>query len=107
MDLPREIDDYIKESIDYSLGLPVSQNILGLKLQASEEARRRLRDQYLDLQSKLKEKDQAIDRAKVCFSYGFPFMYIYMYLHITICWSFLNFILFIYIFYGFVNLFSG
>ncbi|XP_015885268.3 uncharacterized protein LOC107420745 [Ziziphus jujuba] len=64
MDLPREIDDYIKESIDYSLGLPVSQNILELKLQASEEARRRLRDQYLHLQSKLKEKDIAIDRAK-------------------------------------------
>lgn len=67
MDLPRKIDDYIKESFDYYLGLPVSTNTLDLKLQASEEALRRLRDKYLLLHSKLKEKDQSIDRAKVRF----------------------------------------
>ncbi|KAF3445945.1 hypothetical protein FNV43_RR11122 [Rhamnella rubrinervis] len=64
MDLPGKIDDYIKESFDYYLGLPVSTNTLDLKLQASEEALRRLRDKYLLLHSKLKEKDQSIARAK-------------------------------------------
>ncbi|PON91637.1 hypothetical protein TorRG33x02_126760 [Trema orientale] len=64
MDLPQEIDDYIKGSIEYTLGLPVSSNTLELKLRASEEAQSRLRDRYLLLQSRMKEKDQAIDRAK-------------------------------------------
>ncbi|KAK9270571.1 hypothetical protein L1049_026152 [Liquidambar formosana] len=64
MDLPQEIDDYIKESIDYSLGLPVSAHTLELRLQASEEAQRRLREQYLLLQSKLKEKDEVLERAR-------------------------------------------
>ncbi|GMN35234.1 hypothetical protein TIFTF001_005163 [Ficus carica] len=64
MDLPKEIDDYIKESIEYTLGLPVSRSTLEVKLQASEESQRRLRDQYLLLHSLVKEKDEAIDRAK-------------------------------------------
>lgn len=66
MDLPKEIDDYIKQSIEYTLGLPVSRSTLEVKLQASEESQRRLRDQYLLLHSLVKEKDEAIDRAKVC-----------------------------------------
>ncbi|PON46777.1 hypothetical protein PanWU01x14_248720 [Parasponia andersonii] len=64
MDLPQEIDDYIKGSIEYTLGLPVSTNTHELKLRASEEVQSRLRDRYLLLQSRMKEKDQAIDRAK-------------------------------------------
>lgn len=65
MDLSQELDDYIRESIDYSLGLPVPTQTLELKLQASEEAQRRLRDQYLYLRSRLKEKDEIIERARV------------------------------------------
>lgn len=70
MDLPRQMDDYIKESIDHCLGLPVSSRTLEMKLHASQEAQRRLRDQCIFLQSKLKEKDQVIERAKVslCFA---------------------------------------
>ena len=66
MDLSQELDDYIKESIDYSIGLPVSTQTLELKLRASEEARNRLRDQYSYLQMRLKEKDEAIERTRVC-----------------------------------------
>lgn len=68
MDLPRDIDLYLKESIDDSLGLPVSLLTLESKLRASEESQRLLRQQRLCLLSKLKEKDQMIDRIKVCFS---------------------------------------
>ncbi|XP_009373295.2 protein MLP1 homolog [Pyrus x bretschneideri] len=64
MDLPQEIDDYIKESIDHSLGLPVSTNTLELKLRCSEEAKRRLQNQYSLLLSKLKEKEQVLERYK-------------------------------------------
>ncbi|GKC91849.1 hypothetical protein Tco_1157291 [Tanacetum coccineum] len=64
MDLSKETDDYIRESIDYSVGLPVSTRTLELKLSASEEAERRVRDQYLYLQEKLKEKDDLIDRVR-------------------------------------------
>ncbi|KAI3504976.1 hypothetical protein L1887_26806 [Cichorium endivia] len=64
MDLPQETDDYIRESIDYSLGLPVSTDTLELKLRFSEETQRRLRDQYLYLKSKLKEKDEVIERVE-------------------------------------------
>ncbi|KAK9080828.1 hypothetical protein SSX86_000586 [Deinandra increscens subsp. villosa] len=64
MDLPQETDDYIRESIEYSLGLPVSTNTLELKLRFSEETQRQLREQYLDLKSKLKEKDEVIERVR-------------------------------------------
>ncbi|KAG9132753.1 hypothetical protein Leryth_014028 [Lithospermum erythrorhizon] len=64
MDLGKETEDYIRESIEYSVGLPVSTNTLRLKLHAVEESNRRLRDQNLFLQSKLIEKDQTLDRFK-------------------------------------------
>ncbi|XP_021284901.1 myocardial zonula adherens protein [Herrania umbratica] len=64
MDLPEEIDGYIKETIEDSLGLQISTQSLQLKLRSSEEAQRRLRDQCLFLLSKLKEKDQIIERSK-------------------------------------------
>ncbi|KAJ0695342.1 hypothetical protein HanOQP8_Chr10g0348581 [Helianthus annuus] len=64
MDLPQETDDYIQESIDYSLGLPVSTRTLELKLMYSEESQRQLRNQYLCLKSKLQEKDDVIERVR-------------------------------------------
>lgn len=66
MDIPQEIDGYIKESIQYSLGLPIPARTLELKLQASLEAQNQLRDRCLHLRSKLKEKDEIIERTRVC-----------------------------------------
>ena len=65
MDIPHEIDDYMKETIEDSLGLQISTQSLQLKLRSAEEAQRRLRDQCLFLLSKLKEKDRIIERSKV------------------------------------------
>lgn len=64
MDLPQEIDDYIKDSIDHSLGLPLPTKTLELKLSVSQEAQRRLRNRCLSLQYKLREKDELIDRIR-------------------------------------------
>ncbi|GMI82814.1 hypothetical protein like AT4G09060 [Hibiscus trionum] len=64
MDIPQEIDNYIKGTIDDSLGLQISTESLQLKLRTSEETQRRLRDQYMSLLSKLKEKDQIIQQSK-------------------------------------------
>ncbi|KAA3453898.1 spindle pole body protein pcp1-like [Gossypium australe] len=64
MGIPQEIDDYMKRTIDDSLGLPISTESLQLKLRSSEETQRRLREQYLLLLSKLKEKNQIIERSK-------------------------------------------
>ncbi|KAE8728303.1 putative RNA-binding family protein [Hibiscus syriacus] len=64
MDLPQEVDDYIKETIEHSLGLQISTQSLQSKLRSTEEAQRRLRDQCIFLLSKLKEKDQIIERSK-------------------------------------------
>ncbi|XP_010496379.1 PREDICTED: uncharacterized protein LOC104773459 [Camelina sativa] len=61
MDLSREIDDYIKETIDYSLGLPISTDALKKKLYTAEESNLRFREQYLTLVGRLKEKDRVID----------------------------------------------
>lgn len=64
MDIPQETDDYIRESIEYSLGLPVSTRTLELKLRSSEETQRQLRDQYWYLKSKLAEKEEIIERVR-------------------------------------------
>ncbi|XVF64837.1 hypothetical protein PTKIN_Ptkin09bG0198500 [Pterospermum kingtungense] len=64
MDIPQETDHYIKETIEESLGIQISTQSLQLKLRSSEEAQRRLRDRCLYLLSKLKEKDQIIERSK-------------------------------------------
>ncbi|XP_076891049.1 uncharacterized protein LOC143542284 [Bidens hawaiensis] len=61
MDLRKETNDFIRESIDYSFGLPVSTHTLELKLLSSEETQRQLREQYLYLKSKLQEKDEVIE----------------------------------------------
>lgn len=65
MDLPPEIDDCIKESIDYFLGLPLSARTLESKLRSSKEVQKGLRDQCSRLYSKLKEKDDLIELARV------------------------------------------
>ncbi|KAG2331625.1 hypothetical protein Bca4012_018799 [Brassica carinata] len=64
MNLSQEVDDYIKDAIDHSLGLPISIESLQKKLLAAEESKRRLRDQYLSLLSRLKEKDHVLDRVR-------------------------------------------
>ncbi|GKC70164.1 hypothetical protein Tco_1116047 [Tanacetum coccineum] len=65
MDLSKETDEFYRDIDCFSVGcLPVSTRTLELKLSASEEAERRVRDQYLYLQEKLKEKDDLIDRVR-------------------------------------------
>ncbi|KAJ8763085.1 hypothetical protein K2173_023290 [Erythroxylum novogranatense] len=64
MEIPQEIDSYIKESIDDTLGLPVSAETLQLKLRASEDTLHRLHDQYALLFQKSRQKDQLIHRLK-------------------------------------------
>nr|XP_043608309.1 centlein-like [Erigeron canadensis] len=64
MDIPQETEEFIRENIDYSLGLPVSYRTLQLKLRSLEESHRVLRDQYLYLKSKLNEKDDVIERVR-------------------------------------------
>lgn len=68
MALPQELDDFIKHSIDHTVGLPVPNQSLQLKLQSLETANHRLRAQYLTLQSRLKEKEDALQlaRAETC-----------------------------------------
>ncbi|RWR92893.1 myocardial zonula adherens protein [Cinnamomum micranthum f. kanehirae] len=64
MDLSSNLDEYIHESIEHSLGLPVSAKTLEMKLLAAEEAQRRLQDQIFLLQDRMKEKDQRIERSR-------------------------------------------
>ncbi|KAE9615225.1 hypothetical protein Lal_00048203 [Lupinus albus] len=64
MDLPPQIDDYIRESIDHCLGLPVSSQTLQLKLRAFQELHRQLHHQNQCLLAKLKEKDELIERTR-------------------------------------------
>ncbi|KAF8099268.1 hypothetical protein N665_0247s0047 [Sinapis alba] len=64
MNLSRELDDYIKDTIDHSLGIPISIDALQKKLSAAQESQRRLREQYTSLVSRLKEKEQAIELAR-------------------------------------------
>ncbi|CAL0307819.1 unnamed protein product [Lupinus luteus] len=64
MDLPPQIDYYIRESIDHCLGLPVSSQTLELKLHAFQESHRQLHHQNQSLLAKLKEKDELIERTR-------------------------------------------
>ncbi|MQL87940.1 hypothetical protein Taro_020490 [Colocasia esculenta] len=61
MDLPPETDEYIRESIENSLGLPVSVRTLQLKLLASEGERRRLQDKIFLLQDLLSGADRRLE----------------------------------------------
>ncbi|KAL9144026.1 hypothetical protein ABFS82_14G271000 [Erythranthe guttata] len=64
MELPQETDDYIRGSIDDSVGLPVPSDTLLHKLRAVEASHVHLRHQYLSLQSRIKEKDEIIERSR-------------------------------------------
>lgn len=65
MDLPPETDEYIRESIENSLGLLVSDKTLHLKLLVSEDERRRLQDKIFSLQDHLAEADRRLERHRV------------------------------------------
>ncbi|CAJ1974069.1 unnamed protein product [Sphenostylis stenocarpa] len=64
MDIPPPVDDYIKQTIDNSLGIPVPLETLEAKLRASQDSQCRLRERILFLQPQLKRKDQLIGRFK-------------------------------------------
>ncbi|XP_058767652.1 uncharacterized protein LOC131641362 [Vicia villosa] len=64
MSLPPELDDFIKQSIDHSLGLPISSQTLDIMLRAVKESDQLLRDQNASLLDKLKEKDELIEQTK-------------------------------------------
>ncbi|URD94262.1 hypothetical protein MUK42_01332 [Musa troglodytarum] len=64
MDLSPGTEEYIKESIEISLGLPVSVESLSLKLLASEDARRRLQDQIFDLEDRIKESSKRLEQSR-------------------------------------------
>uniref|UniRef100_A0A7N0UKN6 Uncharacterized protein n=1 Tax=Kalanchoe fedtschenkoi TaxID=63787 RepID=A0A7N0UKN6_KALFE len=64
MDVPREIDEYIQQSIRHEIGLPVDARTLELKLRASEEAQMRYRELYLKLGFRLREKDEIIEQTR-------------------------------------------
>ncbi|KAJ4778364.1 SKIP interacting protein 16 [Rhynchospora pubera] len=48
-----EVDDYIKESIEISLGLPISEKNMQLKIVALEDTRHRLQSQIFELEDRL------------------------------------------------------
>ncbi|XP_068648637.1 MAR-binding filament-like protein 1-1 [Aristolochia californica] len=60
MALTSDIDDYIQQSMEYCLGLPVSEKTLQSKLLASEEARHRLQGEIFQLHDSLRKKDRKI-----------------------------------------------
>ncbi|KAH0462445.1 hypothetical protein IEQ34_010020 [Dendrobium chrysotoxum] len=64
MDIPQETENYIRESIQDSLGLPVSEKTLRLKLLASQEERHLLQDQNFILQDQLKELHKRFQSSK-------------------------------------------
>ncbi|RRT74345.1 hypothetical protein B296_00020598 [Ensete ventricosum] len=64
MDLSPGTEEYIKESIEISLGLPVSVESLSLKLLATEDARRRLQDQIFVLEDRLKESSKRLEQSR-------------------------------------------
>lgn len=65
MDLAPQIDDYIKDAIDHTLGLSVSTQTLESRLRASVEVQKRLREECSLLHTRLNEKDGLIERARV------------------------------------------
>ncbi|KAL5078514.1 hypothetical protein RYX36_006935 [Vicia faba] len=64
MSLPPEIDDFIKQCIDHSLGLPISPQTLDIMLRALKDSDQFLRHQNASLLDKLKEKDELIEQTK-------------------------------------------
>ncbi|XP_057424875.1 uncharacterized protein LOC130718316 [Lotus japonicus] len=64
MDLPPHIENYIKQTIDDTLGISVPPQTLAAKLRATQESQLLLRDQNLSLLAKLNHKDQLVQRLK-------------------------------------------
>nr|XP_043637569.1 uncharacterized protein LOC122608533 [Erigeron canadensis] len=64
MDISQQVDDYLRESIEYSLGLPVSKRTLELKIQSYEEEKRDGQEKCWNLKEKLAEKDKTIEGLK-------------------------------------------
>ncbi|KAK9742656.1 hypothetical protein RND81_03G188900 [Saponaria officinalis] len=60
MEIGQELDDFIKNSIDHTLGLTVPLQFLQLKLQSLQAINHCLRNQYLSSQSMLKEKESSL-----------------------------------------------
>ena len=63
--LPGGAEDYVRDSIESSLGLPVSDRSLRLKLLASEDRRRLLQDHIFSLEEDLRATTRRIDLLKV------------------------------------------
>jgi hypothetical protein len=63
--LPGGADEYVRDSIRCSLGLPVPDRSLRLRLLASEDLRRRLQDQVFSLEEDLHAAARRIDFLKV------------------------------------------
>ncbi|XP_038979927.1 uncharacterized protein LOC120110056 [Phoenix dactylifera] len=59
-----ETDEYIRESIENLLGLPIADKNLRLKVLTSEDARRRLQDQIFVLEERLKEAEKCVEQYK-------------------------------------------
>ncbi|XP_051118277.1 uncharacterized protein LOC127242678 [Andrographis paniculata] len=64
MEITQETEDYIRGTIDHTVGLQVPTGTLLQKLRAVGESRDVLQHQNLCLQSKLKEKDKTIERSR-------------------------------------------
>ncbi|KAG6481028.1 uncharacterized protein LOC122014549 [Zingiber officinale] len=64
MDLSPGTENYIKESIESSLGLPVSVKSLRLKLLASEDSRNRLQDQVFVLEERLQDSNKRMEQCR-------------------------------------------
>lgn len=67
MDITQEFEDFLRESIECSLGppLPESTPTPELKLQSSDEAQQHIRDQCFYFKSKLLDKDKTIQCLRV------------------------------------------
>lgn len=63
--LPGGAEEYVRDSIHSSLGLPVSDRSLRLKLLASEEQRHRLQDHVFSLEEDLRAAHRRIKLLKV------------------------------------------
>lgn len=64
MDNPQDMDDFIKHSIDQTLGIDVPKDALQLKIEALEESDYRLQGQFLAMKLALMDKNEAIERAR-------------------------------------------
>ncbi|OEL21918.1 hypothetical protein BAE44_0017064 [Dichanthelium oligosanthes] len=62
--LPGAAEEYVRDSIHTSLGLPVSDRSLRLKLLASEDQRHRLQDHVFSLEEDLRAAQRRIDLLK-------------------------------------------